>query len=132
MSNIGINLPEIEQNDDGSLYVMTTQQRNQAVKLIRRECCNCVGDECVIIEKEDRTYKCPQMLSYSVCCKWFRWAVLPLDSSLEKGVFGYSSVKMKKCNRCGRMLPSDLFNGRRCNYCEQELRERRHKYDTAD
>ena len=31
----------------------------------------------------DSTCACPQMISFSVCCKWFRWAVLPLDRTLE-------------------------------------------------
>ena len=33
------------------------------------------------------TCTCPQTVSFSVCCKWFRWAVLPLDGTLEAEIF---------------------------------------------
>ena len=33
------------------------------------------------------THTCPQTISFSVCCKWFRWAVLPLDGTLEAEIF---------------------------------------------
>ena len=39
------------------------------------------------------------MISFSVCCKWFRWAVLPLDGTLEAEI--YQTGSMKRCAVCG-------------------------------
>ena len=35
---------------------------------------------CMFLDDGD-TCACPQTVSFSVCCKWFRWAVLPLDGT---------------------------------------------------
>ena len=75
-------LPPLERRLDGSLYRMTPAQRKQAASLIRRECCCCEDGNCIALDDGD-TCTCPQTISFSVCCKWFRWAVLPLDGTLE-------------------------------------------------
>ena len=54
--------------------------------LIRRECCNCEDGNCSVLDDGD-TCTCPQMISFSVCCKWFRWAVLPLAGTLEVEIY---------------------------------------------
>ena len=77
-------LPPLERRLDGSLYRMTPAQRKQAASLIRRECCCCEDGNCIALDDGD-TCTCPQTISFSVCCKWFRWAVLPLDGTLEAG-----------------------------------------------
>ncbi len=70
-------LPPIERKPDGSLYRMTPTQRKQANALIRRECCCYEDGNCMLLDNGD-THTCPQTISFSVCCKWFRWSVLPL------------------------------------------------------
>ena len=76
-------LPPLERRPDGSLYRMTPAQRKQAASLIRRECCCCEDGNCIALDDGD-TCTCPQTVSFSVCCKWFRWAVLPLDGTNDK------------------------------------------------
>ncbi len=70
-------LPPLERKPDGSLYRMNPAQRKQANALIRRECCNCENGNCIALDDGD-AHACPQMISFSVCCRWFRWSVLPL------------------------------------------------------
>ena len=79
-------LPPIERKPDGSLYRMTPAQRKQANALIRRECCCYEDGNCMLLDDGD-THTCPQTISFSVCCKWFRWAVLPLDRDAGSGDF---------------------------------------------
>ena len=69
--NLYKRLPSLERRPDGSLYRMTPAQRKQANSLIRRECCNCEGGDCIALDDGDG-HTCPQMISFSVCCKWFR------------------------------------------------------------
>ena len=79
-------LPPIERKPDGSLYRMTPAQRKQANALIRRECCCYEDGNCMLLDDGD-THTCPQTISFSVCCKWFRWSVLPQIGTLEAEVF---------------------------------------------
>ena len=91
-------LPPLERRPDGSLYRMTPAQRKQAASLIRRECCCCEDGNCIVLDDGD-TCTCPQTVSFSVCCKWFRWAVLPLDGTLEAEIF--RDKDLKRCAVCG-------------------------------
>ena len=68
----------------------------------------------------------PQTVSFSVCCKWSRWAVLPLNETLEAEIFRdkdmkrwavYGGVFVPKSNRgkycpdcagCGKIITSEL------------------------
>ena len=91
-------LPPLERRPDGSLYRMTPAQRKQAASLIRRECCCCEDGNCIVLDDGD-TCTCPQTISFSVCCKWFRWSVLPLDGTLEAEIF--RDRDLKRCAVCG-------------------------------
>jgi hypothetical protein len=70
-------LSPLEHRPDGSSYHMTPAQRKLANSLIRRECCNCDSGNCIALDDGD-ICACPHMSTFFVCCKWFRWAVLPL------------------------------------------------------
>ena len=45
------------------------------------------------------TCACPQTASFSVCCKWFRWSVLPQIGTLEAEIF--RDKDLKRCAVCG-------------------------------
>ena len=75
-------LPPLERRPDGSLYRMTPAQKKQAASLIRRECCCCEDGNCIVLDDGDAC-TCPQTVSFSGGCKWFRWAVWPLDGTLK-------------------------------------------------
>ena len=87
-------LPPIERKQDGSLYRMTPAQRKQANALIRRECCCYEDGNCMLLDDGD-THTCPQTISFSVCCKWFRWSVLPQIGTLEAEIFRDNSVRRR-------------------------------------
>ena len=94
-SNPYKNLPSLERKSDGTPYRMTPAQRKRANALIRRECCNCEGGNCIALDAGD-TCTCPQTVSFTVCCKWFRWAVLPLDKALEAELDGRKQELVKQ------------------------------------
>lgn len=99
-----------EHRPDGSPYRMTPAQRKRANSLIRRERCNCDGGNCLALDDGD-ICACPQMITSSVCCKWFRWAVLPLDGTLEAEI--YRDRDLKRCVECGGMFVPKSNRGRR-------------------
>ena len=85
-------LPEAERTPGGGLPRMTPAQRRRATALIRKTCCNYENGNCLLLDDGEECV-CPQTISYSVCCKWFRWAVLPQDKALEAEIFRSASVK---------------------------------------
>ena len=104
-------LPPLERKPDGTLCRMTPAQRKQANALIRRECCNYEDGNCMLLDDGD-THTCPQTISFSVCCKWFRWAVLPLDGTLEAEIF--LDKDLKRCSVCGKPY---VPKSNRAKYC---------------
>lgn len=60
------------------------------------------GDECV----------CPQLISYSLLCKWFRVAVLPADRLLYAEL--YQTGDKKKCTECGAFFASTSNSVKYC------------------
>ena len=114
-------LPPIERKQDGSLYRMTPAQRKQANALIRRECCNYEDGNCIVLDDGD-TCTCPQIVSFSVCCKWFRWAVLPLDGTLEAEIF--RDKDLKRCAVCGRVFVPKSNRAKYCPDCAARVHRR--------
>ena len=114
-------LPPLERRPDGSLYRMTPAQRKQAASLIRRECCCCEGGNCIVLDDGD-THTCPQTISFSVCCKWFRWAVLPLDGTLEAEIF--RDKDLKRCVVCGGVFVPKSNRAKYCPGCAARVHRR--------
>ena len=114
-------LPPLERRPNGSLYRMTPAQRKQAASLIRRECCCFEDGNCVVLDDGD-TCTCPQTVSFSVCCKWFRWAVLPLDGALEAEIF--RDKDLKRCAVCGSVFVPKSNRAKYCHGCAARVHRR--------
>ena len=114
-------LPPLERRPDGSLYRMTPAQRKRANALIRRECCCCEDGNCIVLDDGD-TCTCPQTVSFSVCCKWFRWAVLPLDGTLEAEIF--RDKDLKRCAVCGGVFVPKSNRAKYCPGCAARVHRR--------
>ncbi|WP_425516342.1 cysteine-rich VLP domain-containing protein [Caldifermentibacillus hisashii] len=85
---------------------MTPGQRRRANALIRATCCNYDNGNCLLLDDAEEC-ACVQSISYSVCCTWFRRAVLPLDKPLETELF-YRGNR-KRCAVCGMLSFLDLI-----------------------
>ena len=114
-------LPPLERRPNGSLYRMTPAQRKQAASLIRRECCCFEDGNCVVLDDGD-TCTCPQTVSFSVCCKWFRWAVLPLYGTLEAEIF--QDKDLKRCAVCGSVFVPKSNRAKYCPGCAARVHRR--------
>ncbi len=114
-------LPTIERKQDGSLYRMTPAQRKQANALIRRECCCYEDGNCMLLDDGD-THICPQTISFSVCCKWFRWSVLPQIGTLEAEIF--RDKELKRCAVCGRVFVPKSNRAKYCPNCAARVHRR--------
>ena len=114
-------LPPLERRQAGSLYRMTPAQRKQANALIRRECCCYEDGNCMLLDDGD-THTCPQTVSFSVCCKWFRWSVLPQIGTLEAEIF--RDKELKRCAVCGCVFVPKSNRGKYCPDCAARVHRR--------
>ncbi len=96
------------------LIQMTPKQRIRANKLIRSMCANFLDGKCICLDCE-----CPQTISYTLLCKYFKKAVLPLDKDLEADVM-QDGIELR-CNDCG--VPIEK-TGNKKRYCERCSRKR--------
>ena len=78
---------------------MTEAQLRRARRLIRSLCANCNGGNCLLLDDGYEPCPCPQMLTCSVLCRYFRAAVLPADRELQAEVMADSR---RRCRECGR------------------------------
>ena len=92
-------------------------------ELIRKRCCNYNDGNCVLLDNGDSCV-CPQTISYSMLCKWFRTAVLPNDSELYIRLMKPKNTK--KCTICGENY---IPTGRRTKYCDKCRKTERLKKD---
>lgn len=114
-------LPEIERTPGGGLPRMTPAQRRRANALIRKTCCNYENGNCLLLDDGEECV-CPQTISYSVCCKWFRWAVLPQNKALEAEIFRSASVK--RCAECGATFVPRSNRAKYCKACARRVHRR--------
>lgn len=110
-------LPPLERKPNSSLYRMTPAQRKQANSFIRRECCNYDDGNCLVLDNS-----CPQIHSFSICCKWFRWAVLPLSATLEAEIF--RDRDMKHCAVCSGIFVAKSNRAKYCPNCAAKVHRR--------
>ena len=104
---------------------MTPMQLVRARRLITRECSNFDQDhkECKVLDG-GRGCLCPQYISYSMMCYYFRDVVLPLDEKLKKELLPVE--KYRRCKICGcEFRPT----GRASKYCKECAKERRKLLD---
>lgn len=67
------------------------------------------GEECV----------CPQLISYSLLCKWFQTAVLPLDKELHAELL--KTEDMRRCTVCGAAFASSSNHAKYCPDCRKRI-----------
>ena len=102
---------------------MDEGQLRRAKKLIRGLCANCDGGDCLLLD-DGEPCVCPQLISYSVLCRYFRAAVLPADRELYADIMERDS--RKRCADCGAPFVPTGSRGVFCPRCAA-LRERRRK-----
>ena len=103
---------------------MTEAQLRRARRLIRSLCANCNGGNCLLLDDGYEPCPCPQMLTCSVLCRYFRAAVLPADLELQAEIMADSR------RRCRRPFVPKAKNTLYCPECAAR-RTRRSKREWA-
>lgn len=102
---------------------VTDKQLKEMKKNIKSGCCNYDNGQCIVLDCE-----CPQMITTSLCCKWYREAVLPDNKLLYADI--YKSDDVSKCKMCGNKF---VKTGNRQQYCPECAKKNRtakkHQYN---
>ena len=62
---------------------------------------------------------CPQFISRSLICRWFRRAVLPQQPKLEQAIL--SPKKLRRCEVCGKGILARSGRTKYCPACAKEV-----------
>ncbi len=100
--------------NDRPLPRMNYTQYRKMRRLVH-ECCNYDGGNCILLDDGEGCV-CVQSISYSLLCKWFRIAVLPLDKDLAAALFP-ARHGLRRCGECGRSFSPPRHNTLYCPEC---------------
>ena len=99
-----------------------TYQEYRAVRALVHRCCNYDQGNCLLLDDGEECI-CPQSISYSLICRWFRLAVLPLDDSLCATLLHQGNKK--KCVLCGVWYIPKSNRAKYCPNCAEQERRRK-------
>ena len=109
-------LDPIERLPHGSLFRLTPGQL-RSVRGLTKRCCNFSGGECLLLDGV-----CPQCISRSLLCRWFRRAVLPQQPKRKQSI--RSPKKLRRCEVCGAGIPVRSGRTKYCPACAKEVHRR--------
>ena len=97
---------------------MNYQQYRTARRLVH-SCCNYDCGNCLLLDDGEECV-CPQSITYSLICKWFRAAILPLDAGLYAALL-YRD-RMKPCSICGSYYVPKSNRAKYCPECAVRMK----------
>ena len=100
---------------------MNYQQYRAARRLVH-SCCNYDSGNCLLLDDGEECV-CPQSITYSLVCRWFRAAVLPLDAVLCAALL-YRD-RMKPCAICSSYYVAKSNRAKYCPACAEQERRRK-------
>ena len=103
----------IERLPDGSLFRLTPGQL-RSVRGLTKRCCNFSGGDCLLLSGA-----CPQAVSRSLICRWFRHTVLPEQPKLERAIL--SPKQLHRCEVCGRDFLTRSGRTKYCPACAKDI-----------
>ena len=104
-----------------SIPRMNYRQYRKARKLTH-ECCNYCDGNCLLLDDGEECV-CVQSISYSLLCRWFRAAVLPLDAALYAEI-SKSRDEVKRCAVCGAVFTPKSNRAKYCSDCAVRMRRK--------
>ena len=99
---------------------MTPTQASKIRSLVRKCCCNFNQGNCLLLDNGYEPCLCPQLITRSLICKWFREAVLPDDMQTHDEIILQQNAKI--CTECGARFIPGSNRARYCPDCAQRVR----------
>ena len=97
---------------------LSPPQCRKVNSLVKKECCNCDGGHCLLLDDGDECV-CPQLISYSLLCRWFCAAVLPADKELYADI--YATEDRRRCEICNAPFASRSNSVKYCPDCRKQI-----------
>ena len=97
-----------------------TYQQYRVIHRLVHSCCNYDHGNCLLLDDGWDACVCVQSISYSLLCRWFRAAVLPLDDCLCAALL-YRADR-KKCVICGRPYLPKSNRAKYCPDCAERMK----------
>ena len=97
---------------------LSPPQSRKVNNLVKKECCNCDGGHCLLLDDGDECV-CPQLISYSLLCRWFCAAVLPADKELYADI--YATEDRRRCEVCNAPFASSSNSVKYCPDCRKQI-----------
>ncbi|MDY5476209.1 MAG: cysteine-rich VLP domain-containing protein [Enterocloster clostridioformis] len=105
-----------------TFYKKFRNQRHKVNQLIRKLCANCDDGGCILLD-DGEAVTCPQLLTASLCCTYFKAAVLPADRLLFMEL--YSGREKRRCALCGLPFLPTGNRAVRCPACVVKWKRQR-------
>lgn len=102
---------------------MTPGQRRLAVNLIRKLCSYHDNGNCLYLDRGEEV-TCPQSVSLSVCCKFFRHVLLEDTEGQVLKAEIFKDNTLKRCAICGKSFASASNNAKYCAMCAKTVLRR--------
>ena len=99
---------------------MTYAQARKVYALVRKRCCNYDEGNCLLLDDGYDPCPCPQLITRSLLCKWFREAVLPDDLQTHDEILLGKNAKM--CTACGKRFIPGSNRAKYCPDCARRVR----------
>ena len=100
-----------------------TYRQYQAVQRLVHSCCNNLDGNCLLLDDGEECV-CPQSISRTLICRWFRMAVLPVDRELCAALFPPPSAGPRRCKECRRLFSPPKHNTLYCPKCAADRAKR--------
>lgn len=101
----------------GLLRHMSARQRQQAKALIRTRCSYYADGNCLALDKDEKV-PCPQTISHSVNCKFFRDVLLNDEEAKTLKAVLSQVEALRRCAVCDEPFASASNNAKYCNDCK--------------
>lgn len=95
-----------------------TPGQARSVRKLTRQCCNNDNGNCLLLDDGDPCI-CPQAISYSLICRYFRRGVLPAYPKLEDEILRPKGSR--RCTVCGSFFLAGSGRAKYCAECAVEV-----------
>lgn len=92
-------------------------------KMTRAECANNDLGNCLLLD-DGETCVCVQSISYSLCCRYFREAVLPANKELYADITKDKAIPLQRCAVCKSSFAAGSNRAKYCPACADKIRRR--------
>ena len=100
-----------------------TYPQYRTVQRLVHSCCNYDRGNCLLLDDGEECV-CVQSISYSLLCRWFKVAVLPLDAALCAEITK-GRDEIKRCAVCGAAFTPNSNRAKYCPDCSKQDRRRK-------